>query len=1613
VATSSQALQIEPAGMEFDAVASNMATIDTVANTVTIQDGGTAVYNIALPDALNDTDGYYSVTYNVTRDAVYEVNLTLTSQNTDPPPAPSTVDRMIKLPATAPLNGADIDLNQTARLVSMTTTSGARAYAIRVDTGGAGPVTIHQLRFLPLRTTSLVDPTTPSFGIEASSCASCHEDQFDQWRSSMMGYSSISPPIHALELTENHVMRPQGPEESGLIDPTMPFGRLARSANDAPSSINVPHAESGLFCQKCHAPTAVYTDVFRAFDDFGFSATNRGFFPDSHTMLRQLMGADPIDPNLAIRSGVNASDPLLVANATAGTEGIGCLICHSMNGRDESSTPLNLNIGDNKGPRPGFEPGVANSAFRVNHDPDGTTIGARMNLGPYDDYQVDTDGEHQSGKAGGDALVMEGTDGVKRPFIQTGQLCGTCHDVRIPFPDEGPDGVYTSSSGAGLTGDDTAFRRVENLFSEWRDGPWHNDNVPFASQTAAGAFENPARLGDFGVKLETTCQDCHMSKFVTEDAAPPADYEQGAITTFTSTTRRRSNHRFIGVDRFLTHDMPTPGDTDTEDLALNDIALGRGAAGDPMSSLQGADPAPTRPVPKAEEFPTIGASNRDVREILLQKAIDFKIEHVGPAAMGQLPIRIAVENVGSGHNIPAGLSEEREVWIQLEVLDRHGDNVFTSGYLDLVEARDGHQPHEFNPRGALRYDESYCGQLTSGFGKVTAQKEPFCDLDQFRVELGPYLNIMSNSLQFGEDTVLRNYQNGFSLNGDKVFTQFIADHIDNSKSLKPFQKVTEQFNVPVGTTTGPFTVNARLRFRPFAYEFLEGLRNSVTDADCAAATAAGRNCYRPRIDDTTIERNVVIEMENDSCVADGYGLFNSRACSRENRAPLALGNGFTCAVFGANDYDVSTVDARGSLQCFGTNANGEVGIGVGPNAVSTPSVTHLLDVNMVSLGDAHGCALLNDGTVSCWGDGTGGKLADGVTSNHHRTAPRLSQSLSDVSALASGGTTTCALSVGGQPGDETVRCWGRGTSGELGDGVVSSHDRGTPYILPTTGSNALVGATSIAAGAHHYCAVARSGAGVPGAVKCWGQAKGIGQAASSAIPLELPSANRLKYRVQKLAAGDNFTCALAASHEIYCWGDNTYGTLGDGTTSDSLAPVKAQVPYVQPGDSTPIDITAGLHHVCALMSDGTIMCWGLGDNGRLGDGDMTSHLRTLPHTVGVLTGDVSFVAAGGAHTCAVRGSQRFCWGANSAGQLGLGTFVDAADPQEVTAFVNPNVNGRVYYAPSNQGGFGTADCTTQPPFTVACNEVTESGQTYIDLNDNTGYRFKIQTDGGSVQLFPNIAVNNGSRTMELRIDGASYGNITSSSTTTPRPAGAEVSPIAADLPAGYHMVEFVDSASSAEFDIHYLRVVGMANHCHNLTLDVGFGETDVDCGGPDCGACGSSQMCQVATDCLNNDCDPTTQRCASGATCSDRIQDQDESDVDCGGASCGRCDTGESCNSNSDCLSNDCENRVCLGGSAGSPCASFCPSPETINWNSGTTYQSGALGTGAICRETTDFVAGGNCGNFSGARQLFVNGVQMPCDNQPWPSLPATANGGYCVQTTAGNESYAYFTLWQ
>ena len=104
------------------------------------------------------------------------------------------------------------------------------------------------------------------------------------------------------------------------------------------------------------------------------------------------------------------------------------------------------------------------------------------------------------------------------------------------------------------------------------------------------------------------------------------------------------------------------------------------------------------------------------------------------------------------------------------------------------------------------------------------------------------------------------------------------------------------------------------------------------------------------------------------------------------------------------------------------------------------------------------------------------------------------------------------------------------------------------------------------------------------------------------------------------------------------------------------------------------------------------------------------------------------------------------------------------------------------------------------------------------------------------------------------------------------------------------------------------------------------------------------------------------------------------------------------------------EVQVTVSNGGGNPCDGLCIGPTNFTMNG--SYSSGNLGAGAVCRQTTSVVRGGNCGNFASPRALSVNGTQMTCNGGNWSSIPAARNGGYCISATSGNYAWAYYTLW-
>lgn len=233
-------------------------------------------------------------------------------------------------------------------------------------------------------------------------------------------------------------------------------------------------------------------------------------------------------------------------------------------------------------------------------------------------------------------------------------------------------------------------------------------------------------------------------------------------------------------------------------------------------------------------------------------------------------------------------------------------------------------------------------------------------------------------------------------------------------------------------------------------------------------------------------------------------------------------------------------------------------------------------------------------------------------------------------------------------------CWGRNGRGQLGDGTT--RDRAVPGAV----GGLTTGVIAVITGEGHTCALTAGGG-----VKCWGDNTDGQLGDGTTVPRLTPvDVSGLTSGVIALSAGRWHSCALLSTGAARCWGRNIEGALGDGTTTSRSSPVD-----VAGLTSGVAQIAAGTWHTCAVTTGGAVKCWGLNYDGQLGDGTTTWHRLTPVDVVGLGSG-VASVALGASHTCALStaGGVR-CWGADHSGQLGQGGHFQ--DPGRIFRVTTP------------------------------------------------------------------------------------------------------------------------------------------------------------------------------------------------------------------------------------------------------------------------------------------------------------------------------------------------------
>lgn len=413
-------------------------------------------------------------------------------------------------------------------------------------------------------------------------------------------------------------------------------------------------------------------------------------------------------------------------------------------------------------------------------------------------------------------------------------------------------------------------------------------------------------------------------------------------------------------------------------------------------------------------------------------------------------------------------------------------------------------------------------------------------------------------------------------------------------------------------------------------------------------------------------------------LAAALGAVAAPARGQESGEPTAPSTGVETALTGLTQVDAGVDSscarqANGRVRCWGANGARQLGDGTTTptsrpvlvkNAAGTAPMGNVIQV---SQGGNHACAVLASRQVRCWGSNAEGGIGWNQAGSpiHAATVVGVeTASLNNVRQVSAGFAHTCAVLMGGQ-----VRCWGRNVEGQLGNG--SNSDTSRPVAVEDVdGNGPLDGVVQVSAGKHFTCATFANGR-----IVCWGEGiagqLGNDATSSSNLPVRVVglSGSGFLGNAAEVQAGELHACARVNSGRVYCWGNDAFGELGNGTAPGDDKPVEVTVP----GPAPLTRVTAlgvGDDHGCARISSGRVRCWGRNDHGQLGDRTLDNRVRAV--TMTNLSGTDYFgdaatgpgaMSGGVDHFCLRRaGAQVACVGHNQHGQLGDGTTQSTTRP---------------------------------------------------------------------------------------------------------------------------------------------------------------------------------------------------------------------------------------------------------------------------------------------------------------------------------------------------------------
>lgn len=374
-----------------------------------------------------------------------------------------------------------------------------------------------------------------------------------------------------------------------------------------------------------------------------------------------------------------------------------------------------------------------------------------------------------------------------------------------------------------------------------------------------------------------------------------------------------------------------------------------------------------------------------------------------------------------------------------------------------------------------------------------------------------------------------------------------------------------------------------------------------------------------------------------------------------------------------DDNTTCAIDETAAAYCWGFNASGQLGDATTNDSTTPQRVledvgTPLTGVSSIVTSGGTTCAIADPNrTAYCWGDNTDGSAAAGQLLRQLVARPVTGPNgpLVDVAAITHDSFTGCAVAGA----NRTAYCWGNNVVGTVGDGTTTNAHGVEAVVL---GTGTLTDVVAIDVENATTCAIAR----LQQDVYCWGE-NGFGQVGDGTTTNRLTATSTLWNGmvlgdVGQLTSGPGTRCALAASTE-YCWGKNGGGEAADGTITDRTVagPVRTGTGITPTGTLGSVDgLSSAIDTGCAIAGSGQdAYCWGFNSWGEAGNGTTARQVLAQQVHLGPssLSG-VSAIATGDWTTCATAGATRtaYCWGLNAYGELGDGTVTNSDQAQAVS-----------------------------------------------------------------------------------------------------------------------------------------------------------------------------------------------------------------------------------------------------------------------------------------------------------------------------------------------------------